>query len=50
MVAAAGTPTQQAELMLKKLTLGEKVTMLHGSGGGYVGNVPEIVDTRDASI
>ena len=43
LVAIAGvnaqTPAQKAETMLKQMTLEDKVQMLHGWDGGYVGNV-----------
>ncbi|EGD72488.1 hypothetical protein PTSG_00514 [Salpingoeca rosetta] len=47
-VAAAGTPwmdlsatpESRAKALLKEMTLDEKITMLHGSTGPYVGNVP----------
>lgn len=35
------TPEEKAKAMLAKMTLDDKILMLHGSGGSYVGNVPE---------
>jgi len=35
------TPSEKAKAMLAKMSLDEKITMLHGSGGGYTGNTPE---------
>jgi beta-glucosidase len=34
------TPEQRAQALLAQMTLDEKILMLHGSPGGYVGNVP----------
>jgi len=45
LVTAAGgtrTPEERAEDLLKKMTLQEKTSMLHGVQGGYVGNVNPI--------
>lgn len=33
-------PTRRAELLLAAMTLDEKIVMVHGIKGGYVGNVP----------
>jgi beta-glucosidase len=33
-------PARRAELLLAAMTLDEKITMVHGGRGGYVGNVP----------
>jgi beta-glucosidase len=34
------TPEQRASDLLAQMTQDEKITMVHGSGGSYVGNVP----------
>eukprot|EP00055_Hartaetosiga_balthica_P011579 m.53075 g.53075 ORF g.53075 m.53075 type:complete len:739 (-) comp7652_c0_seq1:124-2340(-) len=34
-------PESRAEKLLSQMTLDEKITMVHGWQGGYVGNVPE---------
>lgn len=37
---AAQTPDQRADELIAQMTLAEKIAMLHGAGGSYVGNVP----------
>ncbi len=34
------TPEERAKQLLAKMTVDEKITMLHGAKGDYVGNVP----------
>ncbi len=34
------TPDQRADALLAQMTLAEKITMLHGAGGSYVGDIP----------
>lgn len=34
------TPDQRADQLLAQMTLAEKIAMLHGAGGPYVGNIP----------
>lgn len=42
--ASGQTPEQQAEAMLSKMSLEEKVTLLSGHTTNYTGGVPEIVN------
>jgi beta-glucosidase len=37
---ATQTPDQRANELIAQMTLAEKIAMLHGAGGSYVGNVP----------
>ncbi len=37
---AAQTPDQRADELIAQMTLAEKIAMLHGAGGSYVGNIP----------
>ena len=45
-VAVHGDPASKAKAMLAKMNLQEKVSMLHGAKNGYVGNTPEIINTK----
>ena len=45
-VAVHGDPASNAKAMLDKMNLQEKVSMLHGAKNGYVGNTPEIINTK----
>ncbi len=40
----AASPTEQAKAMLLKMSLDEKITMLHGNRTNYTGGTPEIVN------
>ena len=39
-LSAAQTPDQRADELIAQMTLAEKIALLHGAGGSYVGNVP----------